>query len=108
MLEKHQTDIAELRTETEQEIVRLNSDRMKCTSPDEMKQIDEQIAHIQKMNFDELLCSPYIGENRAPIIVAATVIFKQIYDDLQIKTLTASLKGAQEAMIKELAEKWQS
>lgn len=74
----------------------------------ETQRIDEQIAHIQKMNFDELLCSPYIGENRAPIIVAATVIFKQIYDDLQIKTLTASLKGAQEAMIKELAEKWQS
>lgn len=74
----------------------------------ETRRIDEQIAKIQKMNFDELLRSPYIGENRAPIIIAATVIFKQIYDDLQIKTLTASLKGAQEAMVKELAEKWQS
>lgn len=74
----------------------------------EIRTIDEQIAQIQKMNFEELVDCPYIGRNRAPIIVAATVIFKQIYDDLQIKVLTASLKGAQEAMINDMVQKWQS
>ena len=74
----------------------------------ETRLIDEQIANIWQSSYDELLQNQYIGENRAPIIVAATIIFKQIYDDLQIKTLTASLKGAQEAIIEDLAQKWQS
>ena len=74
----------------------------------ETRQIDEQIAQSHKMSFEELVDCPYIGRNRAPIIVAATVIFKQIYDDLQIKVLTASLKGAQEAMINDMVQKWQS
>jgi exopolyphosphatase/pppGpp-phosphohydrolase len=60
------------------------------------------------MNFEQLAKNQYIGENRAPIIVAATVIFKEIYDTLQIKVLTASLKGAQDAIIEELRQKWQS
>ena len=74
----------------------------------ETRLIDAQIAKIWQMSFEEMAQNQYIGENRAPIIVAATVIFKQIYDDLQIKTLTASLKGAQEAIIKDLVRKWQS
>jgi len=74
----------------------------------ETRMIDKQIAQIQKMNFEQMMQNQYIGENRAPIIVAATVIFKQIYDDLQIKSLTASLKGTQEAIIKDLVEKWQN
>ena len=74
----------------------------------ETRKIDEQIAQIQKMKFEELLENQYIGENRAPIIMASVVIFKQIYDDLQIKVLTASLKGAQEAIIRDLVEKWQN
>ena len=74
----------------------------------ETRLIDERIAQIHNMNFEQLAECPYIGKNRAPIIVAATVIFKQIYDDLQIKVLTASLKGAQEAIIEDLVKKWQS
>ncbi len=73
-----------------------------------INKIDEQIAKIQNMSFVQLAANPYIGENRAPIIVAATVIFKEIYDTLQIKRLTASLKGAQDAIIEELRQKWQS
>ncbi|MBR1825201.1 MAG: hypothetical protein IJ770_01270 [Alphaproteobacteria bacterium] len=72
----------------------------------ETRLIDAQIAKIQQMSYEELSQNQYIGENRAPIIVAATVIFKQIYDDLQIKTLTASLKGAQEAIIEDLVRQW--
>ncbi len=74
----------------------------------ETLKIDEQIAAIWQMNFEQLAKNQYIGENRAPIIVAATVIFKEIYDTLQIKVLTASLKGAQDAIIEELRQKWQS
>ena len=67
-------------------------------------QIDAQIENIFKMNLEQLSKSPYIGENRASIFVAACVIFQTIYKVLQIKTLTASLKGAQDAIIEELAQ----
>lgn len=73
-----------------------------------IEQLDKQIAKIQKMDFTQAAENPYIGENRAAIFQAACVIFKTIYDDLQIKVLTASLKGAQEAMINDLVKKWQN
>ena len=66
---------------------------------------DKQIGKIQKMNFVQAAENPYIGENRAVIFQAACIIFKTIYDDLEIKILTASLKGAQEAIINELVQK---
>ncbi len=71
-------------------------------------QIDEQIQKIFKMTLDQLSESPYIGENRAPIFMAACLIFQTVYKVLQIKELTASLKGAQEAIIEELEQKCQS
>ena len=72
------------------------------------EQIDKQIDEILQMNLEQLSESPYIGENRAPIFVAACIIFQTIYQVLQIKELTASLKGAQEAIIAELEQKWQN
>lgn len=48
MLEKHQTDISDLRSETEHEITKLESDRLKLTSPDEIKHIDEQLSKLQE------------------------------------------------------------
>ena len=71
-------------------------------------QIDKQIDEILQMNLEQLMKSPYIGENRAPIFVAACIIFRTVYKILQIKNLTASLKGAQEAIIDELEQKWQN
>lgn len=71
-------------------------------------QIDKQIAETLNMNLEQLMESPYIGENRAPIFVAACIIFQTVYQVLQIKNLTASLKGAQEAIIEELIQKWQN
>ena len=71
-------------------------------------QIDKQIDEILQMDLEQLMKSPYIGENRAPIFVAACIIFRTVYRVLQIKTLTASLKGAQEAIIDELEQKWQN
>ncbi len=70
--------------------------------------ISKLIDEIKTMDFVKLSESPYIGNNRAPIFMAACVIFKTIYEELQIETLTASLKGAQEAIIEDLAAKWQS
>lgn len=74
----------------------------------EVHMIDEQIEKVQAMSFDEMVKCQYIGEKRAPIFAAATVIFKQIYDDLQIRAITASLKGAQEAIIQDLVQQWRS
>ncbi len=82
---------------------RYNADGMR----EDIVELDKQIELIKNMNFTQMAASPYIGENRAMIFQAACVIFKTIYDDLQIKTLIASLKGAQEAIINDLVRKWQ-
>lgn len=73
-----------------------------------VEKIDEQVQKVFKMSLIDLTQNPYIGESRSSIFVAACVIFKTIYDELHIKTLTASLKGAQEALIEELGQKWRS
>lgn len=73
-----------------------------------IEKIDEQVQKVFKMSLIDLMQNPYIGESRSSIFVAACVIFKTIYDELQIKMLTASLKGAQEALIEELGQKWRS
>ena len=65
---------------------------------------DEQIEKIYKSSLVELSQNPYIGKNRAPIMVAAGVIFQTIYKTLQIKELISSLKGAQDAIISDLAK----
>lgn len=74
----------------------------------EVRMIDEKIEKIWQMSLEEMEKCQYIGENRAPIFVAATVIFKEIYDNLQLSAITASLKGAQDAIIRDLVEQWQS
>ncbi len=73
-----------------------------------IEKIDEQVQKVFKMSLIDLMQNPYVGESRSSIFVAACVIFKTIYDELQIKMLTASLKGAQEALIEELGQKWRS
>ena len=72
------------------------------------KKIDEQINKLRYLNFEQLVNNPYVGESRASIFTAACVIFKAIYDGLEITEITASLKGAQDAIIEELRTKWQS
>ncbi len=73
-----------------------------------IEKIEQQVQKVFNMSLLDLMQNPYIGESRSSIFVAACVIFKTIYDELQIKTLTASLKGAQEALIEELGQKWQN
>ena len=48
MLEKHQSDISELKHETEQEIIRLKSERIHMESPDEIKRIEDQLRTLQE------------------------------------------------------------
>lgn len=74
----------------------------------ETARIDKAIDYLQHQTLEQLAQNKYIGKNRAPVMVAATVIFKEIYDTLQIKVLTSSLKGAQDAIIEDLRQKWQS
>ena len=73
-----------------------------------VEKIEQQVQKVFNMSLIDLMQNPYIGESRSSIFVAACVIFKTIYDELHIKTLTASLKGAQEALIEELGQKWQN
>lgn len=66
--------------------------------------LDELIEKVLPMKESERAQSPYIGRNRAGIFVAALIIFKTIYQGLGCQRLTASLKGAQEAIVAELAK----
>ncbi len=64
--------------------------------------IENKIKKVFAMNLQELAQNPYIGENRSTIFIASCIIFRTIYQTLQISELTSSLKGAQEAIIEEL------
>ena len=67
-----------------------------------IEKYDEQIEKIFHSTLLEMSRNPHIGKNRAPIIVAAGIIFQTIYKVLQIKELISSLKSAQEAIINDL------
>lgn len=64
--------------------------------------LDKLIARILKMSYEERCACSYIGKNRAGIFVAALIIFRAIYQGIGADKLTASLKGAQEAIAAEL------
>ena len=64
--------------------------------------LDVLIAEVLGYSFKQRAASVYIGPNRAGIFIAALVIFRTIYQMLGCAKLTASLKGAQEAIIADL------
>jgi len=68
----------------------------------EVKDLDELIGKVLHYSFKKRAASVYVGPNRAGIFIAALVIFRTIYKMLNCDKLTASLKGAQEAIIAEL------
>ena len=70
----------------------------------QISDLDKIIGKMIKMNYIQRIKSPYIGVNRAPIFVAALVIFKAIYLKLGVDEMVASLKAAQEAIVVELVE----
>ena len=65
-------------------------------------EFDKVIEKVLSMSLEERAASPYIGENRAPVFVAAAIIFKTIYQTLGFDEMTVSFKGALDAMIEEL------
>ncbi len=71
--------------------------------------MDRQIAAVYVSTEAERAASPYVGQKRATIFIAACVIFQAIYQKLGLKELTASLKSAKDGIIEELREgKWQN
>ena len=64
--------------------------------------LDNVIEKVLQMSLSERENSPYIGQNRAPVFVAAVIIFRTIYQTLNYDKMTVSFKGALEAMIEEL------
>ncbi len=67
-----------------------------------VKELDKIISKMIRFGYKERVNSPYIGPNRAPIFVAALVIFRAIYKKLGVNDMVASLKAAQEAIVDEL------
>lgn len=64
--------------------------------------IDSVVKQVCEMTLEDRAKSPYIGENRAPVFVAAAIIFKSIYRTLNFENVIVSFKGAQDAMVEEL------
>ena len=71
--------------------------------------MERQIAAVYCTKEKERAVSPYIGQKRATIFIAACVIFQMIYQRLGLEEITASLKSAKDGIIEELREgKWQN
>lgn len=68
--------------------------------------IDKQIGKVYAMSQQEMLENEYIGKKRSYIFTCACVIFKTIYDCLNINEITASLKSAKDGIIDELVEEY--
>ena len=64
--------------------------------------LDEAVDKICAMDLNEREVCPYLSVDRAPIFVAACVIFKAVYDALCFDEVIVSFKGAQDAIIEEL------
>ena len=71
------------------------------------EQMDAKISEVYDMSLEERCSNPCIGRNRGPLFISTCIIFKTIYDALNVKEITASLKAAQEAIIEELIQEWQ-
>ncbi|MBR2922520.1 MAG: hypothetical protein IKC10_04275 [Alphaproteobacteria bacterium] len=67
--------------------------------------MDKAIGYIFGAKRTELAKNPYIGDKRSYIFIAAAVIFKQIYDRLEINEVTASLKSAKDGIVSDLMDK---
>ncbi len=68
-------------------------------------QMDEAIENILYSKREDLAKNPYIGDKRSYIFIAACVIFRNIYERLGLKEITASLKSAKDGIIAELIER---
>lgn len=68
-------------------------------------EMDEAINKLFHSSREKLADNPYIGDKRSYIFMAACVIFKTIYERLNVTCLTASLKSAKDGIVAELIER---
>lgn len=76
------------------------ADGMKMTREDMDAAIDS-ILHSRRA---EMADNPYIGDKRSYIFIAASIIFRTIYEGLGVREITASLKSAKDGIVAELIE----
>jgi len=69
------------------------------------KQVFNILQKLYKCSVADLEKNPNVGESRAPIFVAACVIFAQIIRLLKVDNMTVSLKSAKDAIIANLIER---
>ena len=69
------------------------------------QQMDDAISQILASKREELAKNPYVGDMRSCIFIAACVLFKAIYDKLELTGLTASLKSAKDGIVASLIER---
>ena len=67
--------------------------------------MEKLLDKLYTQSVEEMAKNPCIGESRAPIFVAACVIFAQIANRLGADDITASLKSAKDAIIANLIER---
>jgi exopolyphosphatase/guanosine-5'-triphosphate,3'-diphosphate pyrophosphatase len=68
-----------------------------------VKDVDVVVEKIFKMSFEERKENPYISD-RPDVMVAGCIIFKTIYDGLNLKEITASLRSAKEGIVWDLLD----
>lgn len=69
------------------------------------KALDDLVGKLYRQTVVEMAHNPCIGETRAPIFIAAVVIFMRIVARLDADNITASLKSAKDAIITNLIER---
>ena len=65
----------------------------------------QNVAKLLSAKRKELAASPYVGDKRSYIFVAACIIFKTIYERLGLEEITASLKSAKDGIVASLIER---
>jgi len=69
------------------------------------QEMDDAIVKLLSAKRKELAASPYVGDKRSYIFVAACIIFKTIYERLGLEEITASLKSAKDGIVASLIER---
>lgn len=80
-------------------------DREKCDGLKfKIGDIAKILDDLKEKSVEEMAANPCIGEKRSRMFVAATVMFKEIFDGLGAEEIVASLKSAKDGIVEELIE----
>lgn len=81
-------------------------DREKCDGLKfKTQDIGKILDGLKTQSVADMAANPCIGVKRSTMFVAATVMFKEIFDGLEADEITASLKSAKDGIVEELIEK---